>query len=259
MDAVVHLAARVHILRENAPDALGAFRAVNVEATRNLIQQCGEAGIQHFLFVSSAKVHGEVTHARPFSEEDPPRPEDPYALSKWEAEQAVMDGATGNLAYTILRPPLVYGPNVRGNFLSLLSAVRRRLPLPLDAVQNQRSLLYIGNLAASIVRCLEHPHAARRTFLVSDGEDFSTPELIRILARALDVSPRLIAIPPSWLRAAASLIGKRGVADRLTRSLQVDSNCIRRSLDWLPPYEAKEALADTARWFKQVSETTSAV
>jgi nucleoside-diphosphate-sugar epimerase len=249
IETVVHLAARVHILNDTAPDPLAAFRAANAEATQKLVQQAREAGVRRFVYVSSAKVHGEITWDRPFNETDAPQPSDAYAVSKWEGEQALVEAAHDSLDYVILRPPLVYGPHVRGNFLRLLSAVKRRIPLPLGAVRNRRSLLYVGNLAAAILRCLEHPAALRRVFLITDGEDFSTPELIRVLAQAMGLPPRLLPVPPVLLRVAAHMLGRRGAAERLTRSLQLDSASIRGALGWSPPFAAREALASTARWY----------
>jgi len=251
IDVVVHLAARVHVMRDTAADPLAAFCAVNLHGTTNLAEQARQAGVKRFVFVSSAKVHGESTGERPYSEDQPPQPQGPYALSKWAAEQALAGVAGRGMQLAILRPPLVYGPHVRGNFLALLNAVQRGWPLPLAAIENRRSLLYVGNLAHAIASCISHAAAAGRTFLVSDREDLSTPELVRALAAALQVQARLIAIPPTVLRLAGALIGQGEAVERLTGSLQLDTSRIARDLGWSPPHSVPEALAATARWYRQ--------
>lgn len=251
IELVVHLAARVHIMRDTAPDPLAAFRAVNLEGTANLAQQAKTAGAKRFVFLSSAKVQGESTPDRPFSEEQPPQPQGAYAVSKWEAEQALTRIAANALEYVIVRPPLLYGPRVRGNFLTLLKAVYRRWPLPLAAIDNRRSLLYVDNLAHAVARCMSHPAAAGKTFLVSDREDFSTPQLVRAVAAALEVRPRLLAVPPGWLRMAGALTGGAAAIERLTGSLQLDTSRIVRELRWSPPHTVVEGLAATARWYRQ--------
>lgn len=256
MDAVVHLAARVHVMRDAAADPLAAYRAVNVEGTLHLARQAAAAGVRRFVFVSSIKVNGEE-RTTAYTEADTPAPEDAYALSKWEAEQGLRQiaAATG-LEVVILRPPLVYGPGVGANFLALLRAVARGMPLPLGAINNQRSLIYVGNLADAIVRCLEHPAAAGKTFLVSDAETVSTTELIRRMAAALGRPARLLPMPPSLLHAAARLAKKfpkgrtaPALARRLLDSLAIDSRAIRRDLDWSPPFTLNEGLWQTAQWY----------
>jgi nucleoside-diphosphate-sugar epimerase len=251
IDVVVHLAARVHIMRDRAPDPLAAFCAVNLHGTTHLAQQARRAGVRRFVFVSTAKVQGESTPERPYTEDQPPRPEGPYAASKWAAEQALAGIGGADMQLAILRPPLVYGPQVRGNFLALLKAVYRRWPLPLGAIDNRRSLLGVDNLAHAIACCISHPAAAGRTFLVSDREDLSTPELVRSLAAALEVRPRLIAVPTGVLRLAGALIGRRAAVERLTGSLQLDSSRIARELGWAPPHSVAAGLAATARWYRQ--------
>lgn len=248
MDAVVHLAARVHVMRDAAADPLAAYRAVNVEGTLHLARQAA-AGVRRFVFVSSIKVNGEE-RATAYTEADTPAPEDAYALSKWEAEQGLRQiaAATG-LEVVILRPPLVYGPGVGANFLALLRAVARGMPLPLGAINNQRSLIYVGNLADAIVRCLEHPAAAGKTFMVSDGEDVSTSGLVRRMARALDRPARLLPVPPSLLRVAVGMAGKSALAIRLMDALTVDSTAIRRDLGWSPPFTLDDGLRETAQWY----------
>jgi nucleoside-diphosphate-sugar epimerase len=202
--AVVHLAARVHVMRDSGRDAFARYREANADATEQLARAAAAAGVQRFVYLSSIKVNGEATSERPFTEADSPAPADAYALSKWEAEQALARvRRESGLEVVVLRPPLVYGPGVKANFLSLVDAVARGWPLPLAAVRNQRSLVYVGNLVSAIVRCLEHPAAAGRTYLVADGESVSTGELIRGIARALERPARLFPAPTGLLRLAA--------------------------------------------------------
>lgn len=250
VDCVVHLAARTHVLREDAADPLAAYRRINVEATRQLARQAAAAGVRRFVFLSSVKVNGETTAAQPFSDIDPPRPEDAYGISKREAEDALRQtGADTGMEVVVLRAPLVYGPGVKGNFLRLLSAVDRGLPLPLASIDNRRSLIYVGNLVDAIVACIDAPAAAGKTFLVSDGEDVSTPVLIRKLAAAMGKPPRLLPCPVALLRFGAALLGQRAAAQRLTGSLQVDSSRIRRELGWQPRYSLDQGLNATVRWY----------
>ena len=252
VDVVVHLAARVHVMRDAAADPLAQYRAVNVDGTLNLARQAAAAGVKRFVFVSSIKVNGEE-RAVAYSEADTPQPKDDYARSKWEAEQGLRQIATATglegMEIVILRPPLVYGPGVGANFLALLRAVARGVPLPLGAINNQRSLIYVGNLVDAMLRCLEHPAAAGQTFLVSDGETVSTPELVRRMAAALGRPTRLVALPVPLLRAAAMLAGKSALAIRLLDSLSVDDTSIRRDLGWTPPLTLDEGLRETAAWY----------
>jgi nucleoside-diphosphate-sugar epimerase len=247
---VVHLAARTHVLHESAPDPLAAYLRVNAQGTERLARSAASCGVRRLVFLSSVKVNGERTGERPYSESDPPRPEDAYGASKRDAEQALARVAdeTG-LETVVLRPPLVYGPGVKGNFLRLMQLVARGVPLPLGAVVNRRSLIFAGNLAHAIVTALAAPSAAGRTFLVSDGEDVSTPELVRRLAQALGATPRLLPVPLAALSVAAALTGMRAELARLTSSLQVDSSRIRNDLGWRPPFTLTQGLELTARWY----------
>ena len=249
VSSVVHLAARTHVLRETAADSLAEYRRVNLDGTRRLAQQAGRAGVRRLVFVSSIKVNGEVTE-RPFTEDDAPRPEDAYGVSKWEAEQALarVAGETG-LQVAVLRPPLVYGPEVKGNFLRLMGLVARGTPLPLASITNRRSLIYVGNLADAVIKAIDVPAAAGRAYLVSDGDDVSTPDLVRAIARALGVAPRLLPCPPAMLRLGAALTGKRAELARLTGSLQADGSRARRELGWQPRLSLAQGLAATARWY----------
>jgi len=250
IECIVHLASPTDAQRGSPADYLAEYRRVNVAGSRRLAQQAAAAGARRLVFMSTIKVNGERTAERAYTEDDAPRPEDAYGISKQEAEQALREVAqkTG-LEFVVLRPPLVYGPGVKGNFLRLMNLVARGVPLPLGAVDNRRSFIYIGNLAGAIVRALEAPQAAGRTYLVSDGEDVSTPDLVRALARALGVKPRLLSLPLAALILAATLTGKRGEFTRLAGSLRVDSSRIRRELDWRPPFTLAQGLELTAKWY----------
>lgn len=251
VDTVVHLAGRVHVVHDRAADPLADFRRVNVEGTLNLARQAALAGVRRFVFVSSIKVNGESTRpGRPYTAEDPPAPVDPYAISKHEAELGLRELAqeTG-LEVVVIRPPLVYGPGVKANFLAMMRWLNKGIPLPLGAVHNKRSLVAVGNLVDLIVTCLAHPAAANETFLVSDGEDLSTTELLRRMGQALGRPARLVPVPAGLLESGAALVGKRAVAQRLLGSLQVDIAKTRRCLDWSPPLTVEEGLRRTARGF----------
>ncbi len=251
---VVHLAARVHLMSDSATDPPAEYRRVNRDATRRLAKAAAQAGVQRFVFVSTIKVNGESTTGAGFTESDTPAPEDPYAVSKWEAEQAIAEAASGaGLEYVILRPPLVYGPGVGANFLRILRAVDRAIPVALGSVRNRRSLLFVGNLADAIVTCLEHPAAAGRTFMVADGEDVSTPELFRRVGVALGRPARLIKVPRFVLRFGASLLGRASDVSRVTTDLVADASAMRRELGWRPRYTIQEGLAETARWYRSLS------
>jgi UDP-glucose 4-epimerase len=256
VETVVHLAARTHVLRETASDALAAYRRINVDGTRRLATQAAAAGVRRLVFLSSIKVNGERTFARPYTEDDAPQPEDAYGTTKWEAEQVLraIERETG-LEVVILRPPLVYGPGVKGNFLRLMKLASRGWPLPLASVRNRRSLVYVGNLVDAILACIKAPAAAGRTFLVADGHDLSTPELVRALAKCLAVPPRLYPFPPALLMLGATLLGKREEASRVLGSLQVGGSRIRRELGWKPPHTMEEGLAETVRWFRIARES----
>lgn len=251
VSGVVHLAARSHVLRETATDPLAAYRQINVSGTERLARSAAAGGVRRLVFVSSVKVNGERTEERPFTEDGAPRPEDAYGVSKWEAEQALSRIAAGTgLEVVVLRPPLVYGAGVKGNFLRLMNLVARGMPLPLASVENRRSLIYLGNLVDAIVKAIEAPRAAGKTFLVADGQDVSTPNLVRGLAAALGVQPRLLSFPLAPLRLAATLAGRGAEFARLTGSLQVDSSRIRRELGWEPRYSLTEGLTETARCYR---------
>lgn len=242
--AVVHLAARVHVMRETAADPLAAFRQINVVATERLAREAAAAGVRRFIFLSSIKVNGEETvPGKPFRADDVPAPEDAYGISKHEAESALRRVAreTG-LEVVIIRPPLVYGPDVKGNFLTMLNWLRRGLPLPLASLDNRRSLVGVDNLCDLVLTCLSHPRAANETFLISDGRDLSTPELLRLAGEAMGHPARLLPCPSLFLRGAASMIGKPSVARRLCGNLQVDIGKAQAMLGWRPPVGVEDGL-----------------
>ena len=252
VDVVIHLAARVHVMNDASADPLAEFRKVNVQGTENLARQAAQAGVKRLVYVSSIKVNGEGTSgSQGYSECDVPAPQDAYGISKWEAEQALHRVAqeTG-LEVVVVRPPLVYGPDVKGNFISLLAAVSKGLPLPLAGADNARSLVYVGNLVDALIACATHPAAAGQTYLVSDGAPVSTATLVEKIAEALDCRSCSFYFPPMLLRAAAALLGRSAQIDRLFGSLRVDDEKIRRELGWIPPYTLEQGLRATAEWYR---------
>ena len=306
VEAVIHLAARVHVMRDTEADPLAEFRKVNVEGTANLARCAAAAGVKRLVYVSSVKVNGEhtlptstslltpllnplsetISHStrlqttaakslvipqvgeeanekgnlqslgeekRVFSESDEPHPQDPYGISKWEAEQALHRVAqeTG-LEVVIVRPPLVYGSGVKGNFAQMIRVLASGIPLPLASVRNLRGLVYVGNLVDALILCATHPAAAGQTYLVSDGEDVATPDLLRWLGAAMGHPARLFPCPPALLRLAGRLAGKADQVERLLGSLQVDSGKIRRELGWTPPFTLEQGLQATADWHRSV-------
>lgn len=249
--AVIHLAARTHILDDASSDSLAEYRSVNVEGTRRLVSEAAKAGVKRFVFLSSIKVNGEQTFDNAFNEKAKPDPEDAYGISKLEAEEVIKEVCcSSNMEYVILRSPLVYGPKVKANFLKLMRIVNSGLPLPLGNIKNRRSLIYIGNLVDAIIKCIEHPSAANKTYMLSDGEDLSTPELIQRLSSALGVKSRLFKFPVPLLRMAAAVAGRSAEVNRLIGNLTIDSSKIRNELDWTPPYTVSEGLRLTAQWYK---------
>ncbi len=250
VDCVIHLAARVHMLNDQNSDPLAAYRRVNVDATLRLARQAAASGVSRFIYLSSIKVNGEATatalQPQPFAADTPPQPLDSYGVSKWEAEQGLAHIAreTG-LQVVIIRPPLVYGTQVKANFLQLMRWVRRGLPLPLARARNQRSMVYVGNLVDLIWRCTHHPRAAGQTFLVSDGQDMSTAQLIQNLARAMHQSARLWPCPLFVLAWGARLTGRQAALERLFGSLQVDIQATCQTLEWQPPFSVEAGMAAT--------------
>ncbi|NUU03177.1 UDP-glucose 4-epimerase family protein [Herbaspirillum robiniae] len=253
VDAIVHCAARVHVMNETSADPLAEFRRVNVAGTLNLARQAQAAGVKRFVFVSSIKVNGEQTPpGRPFTADDTPAPMDPYGVSKLEAEQALLELArqTG-MEVVVVRPVLVHGPGVKANFLSMMRWLDKGVPLPLGGITgNRRSIVALDNLVDLIDVCLTHPNAAGQVFLASDGEDLSTTALLRRVARALGKHPLLLPVPAPLLAAAARILGKPAIAQRLCGSLQVDIGKNRQLLNWTPPVGVDEALRKTVAAYR---------
>jgi nucleoside-diphosphate-sugar epimerase len=253
VSVVVHAAARVHVMKETSEDAILEFRKINVQGTLRLAKHAAASGVKRFVFISSIKVNGEKTNrGKPFTADDVPAPADPYALSKFEAEEQLrlLSQETG-MQVVIIRPPLVYGPGVKANFLNMLRWIHRGLPLPLGSINNRRSLVSIGNLVDLLVTCIDHPAAAGNTFLVSDGEDVSTSELLRSLASALDKKAILIPVPIILLNLAAFILRKQAISRRLGESLQVDINKNRNLLGWAPRIPVERSMRQTARHYME--------
>jgi nucleoside-diphosphate-sugar epimerase len=253
-DVVVHLAAQVPLTDTAAEDQADRYTQANTLGTANLARQCAQHGVKRFIFVSTVKVLGEGK-SEPYQDTDLAVPADAYAISKWDAEQALWQvAAETGMEVVMLRPPLVYGPGVKGNFLRLMQAIDKRRPLPLGAIHNQRSLIYLGNLVDAIHRCVTHPKAAGKAFLVSDGDDVSTPELVRRIAASLGRRPFLLPVPASWMQWAGRVLGKQAAVDRLLGSLCVDISPLREELDWTPPYSMQAGLEATAQWYRKTKE-----
>lgn len=253
VEQVVHLAARVHVMNDKSSDPLAEFRRVNVEGTGRLARQGAAKGVKRFVFLSSIKVNGEFTEVdRPFIADDVPAPEDPYGVSKHEAEQLLRQiSAETGMEVVIIRPPLVYGPGVKANFGSMMRWLARGVPLPLAAVsKNRRSLVAVDNLVDLIMTCLNHPAAANQTFLVSDGEDLSTADLLKRMGMALGRPARLFYMPPALLKLGATALNKPGIYQRLCESLQLDITKTRQLLCWIPPVPVDEGLRRAADGFR---------
>ena len=249
-DVIIHLAARVHVTRDTSSDPLAEHRRVNRDGTRQLAIAAAAAGVNRLVFISTIKVNGEITTGHPFSEEDTPLPGDPYGISKWEAEQTLLEVSKNTgLEVVILRVPLVYGPYVKGNFLRLIEACSRLRIMPFGAITNQRSLIYVGNLASAIKASLDHSAAVGKTYLVRDGQDMSTPDLVYRISGSLGSKVWLISLPRWLLTGIGVVTGGTGAIARLTGSLQVDSSLIEKDLEWSPPYTIQEGLNETARWY----------
>jgi UDP-glucose 4-epimerase len=251
-DVVVHCAARVHVTHEDVADPLTEFRLTNVQGTLNLASQSAAAGVTRFVFVSSVKVNGQATlHGSPFYADAVPSPTEPYGISKMEAERGLREIAlkTG-MEVVIIRPPLVYGPGVKANFATMMHWLQLGIPLPLGAINYQRSLVSLGNLVDLLLNCLIHPAAADQTFMVSDGENMSTTELLRRMPQAMDHTARLLPVPESWLKLAADLVGRDDMAQRLCGFLQVYISKTRQLLGWAPPLTLDKGLAQAAEGLK---------
>jgi UDP-glucose 4-epimerase len=246
-DAVIHLASRVHMMHETAAE----YRATNVEGTLRVAAAARRAGARRFVFASSIKAVAQSSVGPPIKETDEPAPSDAYGISKLEAERALLDyGRQSGLEIVIVRPPLVYGPGVRANFLQLMSAIAKGVPLPLGAIAARRSLVFVDNLADALVHCTTDPRAAGHTFHVTDGRDLSVSELARALAVQLHAPLRLVPVPVGVLRIAGRLTGKTEQVDRLVGELRLDSSHICECLGWYPPYTVEHGLLETAAWFR---------
>lgn len=248
---VLHCAARVHVMNDQSTDPLTEFRRVNVEGTLRLARQAAAAGVKRFIYLSSIKVNGEGTHlGAPYLADAQPAPTDPYGISKMEAEQGLLAlAAETGMQVVIIRPVLVYGPGVKANFLSMMRWLQKGVPLPFGAIHNSRSLVALDNLVDLIAICIDHPAAANQTFLVSDGEDLSTTELLRRMGVALGKPARLLPVPSRLLEVAAAILGKQALAQRLCGSLEVDISKARELLNWTPPVNVEDALRKTASYF----------
>ncbi|MGR5177850.1 UDP-glucose 4-epimerase family protein [Vibrio mediterranei] len=249
VEVVIHCAARAHILDDDAESPLAEYRKVNTTATAELATQAAEAGVKRFIFISSAKVNGEVSAAgNPLDESVFDAPTDPYALSKYEAELALTQiGKESGMEVVIIRPPLVYGPEVKANFAALMKLSRLGLPLPFGAINNKRSLISVDNLCDVISLCITHPSAANQTFLVSDDEDASTTQLLRELVKAYGARTLLVPIPVAFLKALLQIMGKPMIAERLFGNLQFDIRHVKQTLNWTPPYSFEQGIAKTVK------------
>jgi nucleoside-diphosphate-sugar epimerase len=243
-DTVIHCAGRAHIIKETIKIPLELYRLINVEATRELAKQAAEVGVKKFIFLSSIGVLGENTNARkPFTIFDKPNPIQDYAISKYEAEQTLLElSSKTGLEVTIIRPPLVYGSQSKGNLSRLIKLINSGIPIPFGAIKNHRSMIGMDNLVDLIIRCIDHPNAKNKTFLVSDDEDLSTPDLIKLIAKEMGCSVSLFPVPIPWLKFFSFFIGRQSDIDRLTGSLQVDIEYTKKILDWKPSVSVSEGI-----------------
>jgi nucleoside-diphosphate-sugar epimerase len=258
MDAVVHLAARVHVLQDKDADVLERYRRINTAGTLSLALASAQARVSRFIFMSTVKVHGERTGATPFSESDMPCPADPYAISKLEAESGLDKVArdTG-LQVVSLRPPLIYGPGVKGNFLRLMALVRHRIPLPLASIKNSRSLLGVGNLISAVEAALNAPEPISGAYLVSDEYDLSTPDLIKLISAAMGIKPLMFGCPPGLLRASGHIVGREGETGRMLESLRVDCSLVKQKLGWRPSIGVDAGIAAAVQAYQRtISQCT---
>lgn len=251
VDVVLHTAAIAHAKGSGLRAILSRLEAVNTQGALTLARQAAEAGVKRFIFLSTVKVNGEETDFnRPFEPDSEPQPVDPYAISKWKAEQGLLEiGRNTGLEVVIVRAALVYGPGVKANFLSMMRWLHRGVPLPFGTIRNRRSLVALDNLIDLIVTCIDHPAAANQTLFVSDGDDLSTSELLRKIGCALHRPARLLPVPSWLLKGSAVLLGKKALSQRLCGSFQVDISKTRELLNWSPPVSVDEALSKTAKHF----------
>ena len=251
-EVVIHLAARVHIMKDQSRNPMEAFRCVNTLGTQALALQAANAGIKRFIFLSSAKVAGEISPPGGFKESGPISPNDPYSISKYEAEQELLKIAQrSSMEVVIIRPPLVYGPNVKGNFLSLLKLAKRNYPLPLNSINNKRSLIFVDNLTDAITKAVDHPKAANKIFFLSDEENLSTTELINKISRAFGTKAKIFNIPQKYLVLLGKITGNTEIIKRLTQTLTVDSTRIKSDLNWSPPFQSDVGIEKTVNWYNR--------
>lgn len=249
VDIIVHLAARVHVM-DGGGSSWDEYRRLNVTGTSRLAKAAAGKRVQRFIFLSTVKVNGEES-LTPYKETDTPSPQGPYGISKWEAERELRKiESEHGLETVILRPPLVYGPGVKANFLNMLKLVESGIPIPFASIRNRRSFVYLQNLIDAICLCARHPEAAGSTYLVSDGRDVSIPELIQMIASRLKSRTALVPCPVPLLGLLGRIGGKRGEVSRLTGSLQVDISKIKNNLGWEPPHEMEQGIEETVRWYK---------
>jgi len=247
VDTIIHLAARVHIMNDPAVNPMEAFRKVNVLGTERLARMAVKAGVKRFIFLSSIGVNGEFTEKGSFTEDDIPNPVGAYVVSKWEAEQSLQKVTENRMKVVILRAPLVYGSDAPGNFGRLMHLIKAHMPLPFGRIKNLRSFIYLGNLVDAIFTCIQHPKAAGETFLVSDGQDVSTPDLIKMIACAMNKKVVLFSLHPSILKALCRILGKSEEFEKFTVTLLVDSSKIKNLLGWKPPFTLEEGIRETVR------------
>ena len=253
-EVIIHLAARVHIMRDQSQNPMEAFRCVNTLGTKSLALQAANAGIKRFIFLSTVKVAGETSPLGGFKESGPISPNDPYSISKYEAEQELLKIAQrSSMEVVIIRPPLVYGPNVKGNFLSLLKLAKRNYPLPLNSINNKRSLIFVDNLTDAITKAVDHPKAANKIFFLSDEENLSTTELINKISRAFGTKARIFNIPQKYLILLGKITGNTDIIKRLTQTLTVDSTRIKSDLNWSPPFQSDVGIEKTVNWYNRSS------
>lgn len=247
VDTVVHLSGKAHILKDTSDDLLSAFRRINVMGTEQLARMAVKAGVRRFIFISSIKVNGEGG-SRPYTENDAPDPRDAYAISKREAEDSLahMAAQTG-LQVVVLRLPLVYGPGVKANFKNLIKIVNSGVPLPFSGINNRRSFVYLDNLVSAIITCVTHPLATGEIFMVSDGQDISTPDLIKMIAFSMNKKPGLFYLHPRILKALCKIVGKSKEEEKMTGTLLVDSSKIRNLLNWKTPFSLEEGIKETVK------------
>ncbi|MDR9238248.1 N-acetyl-alpha-D-glucosaminyl-diphospho-ditrans,octacis-undecaprenol 4-epimerase [Burkholderia multivorans] len=251
VECVVHLAARVHVMKDSAADPAAAFRAMNVDGTLRVAKAAQQHGVRRIVFASSIKAVADTDAGQPLSEDGPVRPEGAYGRSKHDAEALLREfGDSVGLETVIVRPPLVYGPDVRANFLRMMDAVARGIPLPLGSISARRSIVYVENLADALLRCATDPRAAGQCFHVADDDALSVTELLRLVGDAVGKPARLLPVPPAALRAIGRLTGRSAAIERLTGSLQLDTSRIKRVLEWQPPYTTRQGIEATAAWYR---------